>query len=87
MIALGTTGGIAKSTVKALQDKLKLTTSHVNTTCCKLHDLAIQMAHALVRKRRYLEYHREARTHRSSNTNNARYGTHRTNGTRIGAVM
>ena len=58
-VPLGTTGGITNNTVKALTEKLKLPTGQADTAFRRLHGLAIQAAHTLVRKRRYLEYHRD----------------------------
>jgi ribonuclease HI len=60
---LGTTGGIPNSAVKTLADQLKLPPNQVDKTCNRLHDLAIHTAHALVRKRRYIEYHKDTRQH------------------------
>ena len=68
-LPLGTTGGITNNVVNALKDRLKLTQNQVDKTCRKLHDLAIHAAHALVRKRRYIEYHKHTGTKRSGYTN------------------
>ena len=66
-IPLGTTGGIHKTIVDTLTNDFKLDTKKVDATCNKLHNMAINMAHALVRKRRYLEYHDATNC---TNTNN-----------------
>ena len=67
-LPLGTTGGITNNVVNALKDKLKLSHTQVDKTCHKLHDLAIRAAHALVRKRRYIEYYKHSGTKRSGHT-------------------
>ena len=56
-IPLGTMGGIHKTVADTLTNDFKLDTRKVDATCNKLHNMAINMAHAIVRKRRYLEYH------------------------------
>ena len=74
-IPLGTTGGIPNSTVKALTEKLHLSNSQADTTFRRLHDLAVRSAHALVRKRRQLEYNKD-----SYGTHNRRNNVHTTRG-------
>ena len=57
VIPLGTTGGIHNTLTKTLQRTFKLNKARTDRTCNRLHDMAVHMAHALIRKRRQLEYH------------------------------
>ena len=68
-IPLGTTGGIHKVLKETLEKDLKLSKTQVEKTCNKLHDLAVSMAHALVRKRRHLEYSEAAGYYRAKSYN------------------
>ena len=76
-LPLGTTGGIPNNVVNALKDRLKLSHNQVDKTCHKLHDLAIRTAHALVRKRRFIEYHKHTGTKRNGYTTHVNTDDHK----------